>query len=75
MSIGQGKVLSKHNTRYKIVFVRAYHVSQYKSVAKIFQMLQYLFIAILCAKMSRVTWAQKERRHKPRIRMQEFNLD
>ncbi len=44
MSIGQGKLLSKRNTRYT-------------SVAKNCQMSQYLFIAILCAEMSRVNWA------------------
>ncbi len=49
----QGKLLIKCNTMY-VVFLRAYLGLALKYLS---QISQYLIIAILCAKMSRMTWA------------------
>jgi len=54
MSLGQGKLLTKHDTRY-IRFFRAYIGWVLKPMSQNYQISQYFFIAMLCAKMSRVT--------------------
>jgi len=57
MSLGQVNLLSKHNTRYTRFLKSVPWLINLKYVAKNCQMWQYLFFAILCAKMSRVMWA------------------
>jgi len=59
MSLGQGELLSKRNTRY-LRFLRAYLGWALKPMSQNYRLSEYifnLFIAILYAKMSCVTWA------------------